>query len=165
MQFNRQKTTILQAGVISFTILDPVYTKINPAADCCRDNGANVGEVGNGGAIFPSDCESACNAKINCLYFSHAASYKNCQLCSKCDFTSGTKARKYTSWKRNPGKLQHEFLIGTFHIRLFLIAKLLEILVLLLLLSGTTDGGTTVPTTTDSKTTAALTTTPGKYIY
>merc|ERR1712070_523292 len=78
------------------------YTKIHSSGDCCRNNGALVHHVANGGAQTPADCEPECSARPDCHYFSHSNQWKNCALCSQCDFTTSGNGKYYTSWERTP---------------------------------------------------------------
>merc|ERR1712151_928293 len=74
------------------------YDKIHSSADCCRNNGANVGSYG--GAPNPQDCESGCTANPQCMFFSHSKRWDNCVFCSECDLETGGSSKKYTSWAK-----------------------------------------------------------------
>lgn len=76
------------------------YTPIHTAADCCRGNGARLYHSGNGFTATPDGCKELCDSIFDCFYFSHSTRWDNCQLCSKCDFTTSGNAGKYTSWER-----------------------------------------------------------------
>jgi len=75
------------------------YTQTHSSGDCCRSNGANVGEVPNGWASSPKDCEAECDATDDCHAFSHSTEFKNCVLCSACSITVSGNAAKYTTWE------------------------------------------------------------------
>merc|ERR1719446_1312615 len=78
------------------------YTKISGMGDCCRNNGASIGDGGvrSGTAREPADCEAGCNADPNCTHFSHSLEYRNCVLCSECELLHTGNSIHYTSWQK-----------------------------------------------------------------
>jgi len=70
---------------------------IGTKQDCCRYNGANVGNVKNADSF--DKCEAGCKANQNCNFFSYNKSWKACSLCSKCDLSSKSHGRHYDSWE------------------------------------------------------------------
>merc|ERR1712083_1134490 len=82
------------------------YKQIHTKADCCRYNGAKVPWYGttwvtdNGYADTPAYCQYICDWSPGCLYYSHSTRWKNCVLCSKCDFVTKNNGWRYTSWER-----------------------------------------------------------------
>ena len=85
------------------------YKQIHTKADCCRYNGAKVPWYGttwvtdNGYADTPAYCQYICDWSPGCLYYSHSTRWKNCVLCSKCDFVTKNNGWRYTSWERVKG--------------------------------------------------------------
>merc|ERR1740117_2079927 len=70
---------------------------IGTKQDCCRYNGANVGNVKNADSF--DKCEAGCRANKNCNFLSYNKSWKACSLCSKCDLSSKSHGRHYNSWE------------------------------------------------------------------
>ena len=89
--------------VYAHTLCFTEYNLIGRAKDCCRSNGARVAVMHNGAAEFVSECEAYCDKTPGCLFFSHSTRWENCNLCSKCDFTTTGNARYYTSWEKAKG--------------------------------------------------------------
>lgn len=71
------------------------YVLITERGDCCRKNGAGVG---NKKRVTRAKCEAFCNSVSTCKFFSWASKYKNCNLCSKCKISKRGNAVNYKSW-------------------------------------------------------------------
>jgi len=87
-------------GVSSWKLVDSDYVQIHAAADCCRNNNAQIEGTANDVASTPSDCEARCTELETCNYFSHSSAFKNCSFCSACDLTTTGNSAVYTSWEK-----------------------------------------------------------------